>query len=233
MSAAAQADTMPAPTEVNENSCPGRQNLPGAAPGAVVPPADPRERRAAGAAPEPDLLMPSGAAQPGLAAPEPPAGQELAVNAGPLSSPVGAVEAVRRAIDDAAAGLQRGDGASVSFVLKPDANIQLSLHVSLQQGHLEALAVLEHGDFAALGAEWTRLQSRLAEQGVRLAPLASSPNLSMSFLGGESHRPAQDRQPDHSAPAMEDLNKPAATRTGTSKSAARAKSTAGQREWWA
>jgi hypothetical protein len=233
MSVAPHADTMPAPTEVNDISCPGEQKLPGAAAEIVVPLADERGRRAGEAASGADSVVPSGAAQPGLAAPEPPAGQELAVHTGPSSSQIGAVETVRRAIDDAAAGLQRGDGASVSLVLRPDPNIQLSLHVKLQQGHLEALAVLEHGDFAALGAEWTRLQNRLAEQGVRLAPLAPGLDHSMSFLGGESHGPGHEPPPEHSTPAMEDLNKLAATRTGTSKPAAPNKSSASRREWWA
>ncbi len=224
---------MPAPTQVNEIACPGEQKLPGAAAGGVVPPADERERRAGGAAPEPDLTMPSGAAQPGLGTPEPPAEQELPVHPEPLSPHLGAVEAVRHAIDDAAAGLRRGDGASVSLVLRPDANIQLALHVKFQQGHLEALAVLERGDFAALGAGWTQLQSRLAEQGVRLAPLVPGSDPSMSFLGGEPHRPGQDRQPKHPTPALEDLPNLVATRTGTSKSAARNKSFSTQREWWA
>ncbi|MGA2656937.1 MAG: hypothetical protein ABSH34_05385 [Verrucomicrobiota bacterium] len=224
---------MPAPTEVNEISCPGEQKLPGAAAGVVGPPADQRERRAGGAASEPDPVMPSGAAQPGFAAPQPPAGQELGAHPEPLSPRMGPVEAVRRAIDDAAAGLQRADGASVSLVLRPDPNIQLALHVKLQQGHLEALAVLEHGDFAKLGAEWTQLQNRLAEQGVRLAPLVPGSDHSRSFLGGESHCPGQEPQPEHSTPAMKDLNKPAATRSGTSKSPARNNSFSGQREWWA
>jgi hypothetical protein len=107
------------------------------------------------------------------------------------------------------------------------------LHVKLQQGHLEALAILEHGDFATLGAGWTQLQSRLAEQGVRLAPLVPSSDHSMSFLGGESPRPGQNRQPEDSAPPMKDLNKLVATRTGTSKSPARNNSFSSQREWWA
>jgi hypothetical protein len=107
------------------------------------------------------------------------------------------------------------------------------LHVKLQQGHLEALAVLEHGDFGTLGAGWTQLQNRLAEQGVRLAPLVPSSDHSMSFLGGESHRPGQNRQPEHPTPPMKDLNKLVATRTGTPKSPARNNSFSSQREWWA
>jgi hypothetical protein len=107
------------------------------------------------------------------------------------------------------------------------------LHVKFQQGRLEALAVLEHGDFAKLGAEWTQLQTRLAEQGVRLAPLVPGPDHSMSLLGGESHRPDQEPQPERSTPAMKGIHKPAATRTGTSKSPTRNNSFSGQREWWA
>ena len=233
MSAAPHADAMSAPTEVNDISCPGEQKLPGTAADVVVPAAGERERRAGGEASEPDSIMPSGAAQPGLATPEPSAGQEMAARSESLCSQRGAVEAVRHAIDNAAAGLQRGDGASVSLVLRPGSNIQLSLHVKLQQGHLEALAVLEHGDFAALGAEWTGLQNRLAEQGVRLAPLAPGPEHSMSFLGGESHGARQEREPENSTPAIEDLDKLAATRTVTSMSAARNKSSSSQREWWA
>jgi hypothetical protein len=44
------------------------------------------------------------------------------------------------------------------------------LHVKLQQGHLEALAVLEHGDFAALGAEWRQSLAALGRTVSRSAP---------------------------------------------------------------
>jgi hypothetical protein len=140
---------------------------------------------------------------------------------------------VRRAIDSATVGLERAEAASVRLVLRPDANTQLALHIKWQQGHFEALAVVERGDFAALGAEWTQLQSRLAEQGVRLAPLVSSLDYPGSFLGGESSSARQERQSEQNLPAVEELNELPSGRRGTSKAGHANRSSGSQREWWA
>jgi len=233
MSSAAQTTAMPAPTEVNEITCPGEQKLPGAGAEISAPGAEQRERGEGGAGAGEDSSLSAGAVQPGSPAPTAQAGPELAAHTEPLTSGIGAVEAVRRAVEDAAAGLERGNGGSVSLVLNPDPHTQLSLSVKLQQGHIEALAVLEHGDLGALGAQWSQLQGRLAEQGVRLAPLVPGTAHSMSLLGGESGSARQERHSEDAAPTRESSNQPPLVRMGVPGSAARNKSLSSQREWWA
>jgi hypothetical protein len=232
MSAAIQAGTMPASTELNEIACPDEQKLPGSDAAVTVAAADSRERKTGGVVSDASAVTPSSQGQPGFVSAA--AGEAPAGRAEPSVSHAGAAaEAVRRAIDTAAAGLGRADGGSVSLILRPDPNTQLALHVKLQQGHIEALAVVEHGDIAALGAGWTHLQSRLAEQGVRLAPLVPGSEHSTSLLGGDSHRPGQERQPEPPAPATPEFNRPVTVRTAAPAPAARSQAPAGQREWWA
>lgn len=148
---------------------------------------------------------------------------------GETASPSGAVEAVHRAIENATMGLERMGAASVSMVLKPDADTQLAVHLKWQQGHFEALAVLERGDFSALGAEWSRLQHRLAEQGVRLAPLVSS--MEQSALSSGGHSPSPKQQSETAPPAKQTA--PSTARTPVRKSGGRTVSAANGREWWA
>ncbi len=231
MSAAPQAATMPASIEVNEITAPEEQKMPGTDAAVVAAPVDPRERKTAGAASETDPVTSSAQAEPGMATVSATQGPAAHTEASPPRTE--AAEAVHRAIDSAAAGLGRAEGGSVSVILRPDANTQLALHVKVQQGHIEALAVVEHGDFTALGADWTRLQSRLAEQGVRLAPLVPASDHSTSLLGGGSHRSGQERQPERPAPATRELNPPAASRTQSPTPAVRRAPAAGHREWWA
>jgi hypothetical protein len=234
MSAAIQAGTMPASTELNEIACPDQQKLPGSDAAVTVAAADSRERKIGGVVSEAAAVTPSGPGQPGFVSAGAEAGEAPVGRADPSVSHAGAAaEAVRRAIDTAAAGLGRAEGGSVSLILRPDPNTQLALHVKLEQGHIEALAVVEHGDLAALGAGWTHLQSRLAEQGVRLAPLVPGSEHSTSLLGGGSHRPGQERQPEPSAPATPEFNRPVTVRAAAPAPAAGSQSTAGQREWWA
>ncbi|MGA2863785.1 MAG: hypothetical protein ABSF95_04795 [Verrucomicrobiota bacterium] len=224
---------MLAPREVNENACQAEQNLPVSVAGSELPQGAGRERKAGEAAWEPAAAMPSGGGEAALAVPGHSAGHELTAQAEPLRPHAGAADAVRHAIDSARVGLERAEAASVRLVLRPDANTQLALHIKWQQGHFEALAVVERGDFAALGAGWTQLQSRLAEQGVRLAPLVSSLEYSRSFLGGQSSSARQERSSEQDLPGVEELKELPSSRRGTSQPGRRNRSSGSQREWWA
>lgn len=225
---------MPASTELNEIACPDEQKLPAADAAVIVAAADPRLRKAAGAVSDADAVTGSGPAQPGFVSSGAPAEPAPAARTEPAASRAdAATEAVRRAIEIAAPGLNRPEGGSVSLILRPDPNTELALHVKVQQGRIEALAVVERGDVAALGAGWTHLQSRLAEQGVRLAPLVPGSEHSMSFLGSGSHRPGQERQPAPSAPATPEFKRLPAVHAAAPKPLTRSPSTSGQREWWA
>jgi hypothetical protein len=105
----------------------------------------------------------------------------------------------------------------------------MTLHVQLQGGHGEALAVLERGDFTALGAGWAQLQNRLAEHGIRLAPLALGADHSGGFAGQQftSARGGQDQS------ASDELSLPTLSQPQTSGSGLSSVRTTNASEWWA
>lgn len=137
--------------------------------------------------------------------------------------------ALHRAIENTTLSLHRMEATSVSMVLKPDANTQVALHVKWQQGRFEALAVLERGDLATVGAHWSQLQNRLAEQGVRLAPLVASTQHSASFAGNHFSSPKHNPQP---APAGQ-APAPNLSRPKAAKPTPRVAAAGNGREWWA
>jgi hypothetical protein len=89
------------------------------------------------------------------------------------------------------------ENLSMSGVLKRDGDTQLSLQMKLQRGKFEVLAVLERGKSTTPDADWARLQFRLAEHGVRMAPLISSSNRVSWYAAGSF--PASDRKLDEPA----------------------------------
>ena len=121
------------------------------------------------------------------------------------------------------------DASSLSLVLTPDGNTQLALHVEVQQGRFEVRAVLERGDFAALGAEWAQLQNRLAEQGVRLAPLVSGAGAGNAFAG----EPSFSQQRGREEMPFGELPIPALAKAEARKSGARTVVATNGRAWWA
>jgi hypothetical protein len=228
MSAALQVETMQSTQEVNEDSAQAGQKLP------VVPaafaasqPAG-QEHKAGSTVAEsagPAPTAPAAAISP-LNAHQ--AGSQPTISADSSETPATASNPLHRSIENLVVGMQRQDAGSMSVVLAPDRNTQLSLHVQMQHGQLEARAVLERGDFAALKSEWSQLQSRLASHGVRLAPLTSGSGGTASSPGGNpsSHRQDREASPSMaSSAAIPGKNQP--RRPG-----ARTLPTNG-REWWA
>lgn len=67
--------------------------------------------------------------------------------------------------------LRRSDAQSVSMVLRPDRDTELSVWLSQRDGRMEAEIRCERGDFAGLNGQWRQLQEVLADQHVRLLPL--------------------------------------------------------------
>jgi hypothetical protein len=145
------------------------------------------------------------------------------------SAPPTPGQAVGRAVENAAVGLQHANATSLAVVLKPDANTEISLHLKLQHGHFEAFAVLERGDFRSLHSEWAQLQGRLADQGIRLAPLVSNLPRTATFAGGQFSSPKQQRDDTPSADFPGSRIKLSPTRKS---GAPIVRSTTG-REWWA
>jgi hypothetical protein len=66
-------------------------------------------------------------------------------------------------------------------VIKPEAGLQLSLHLQQHGGGVEVQAVLDRGNFGLLNRHWPELQQQLELRGVRVAPLA---NAEPTFGGG-------------------------------------------------
>ena len=227
--AAQQTGTMEATHEMNETACLAEQNMPclPAAIEAAAPAGRERKTRTQGV----DYLagFPAGAAEIALALADQSPRRELSTYADVATPQTVGVEGVRRAIENAAVTLRRMDASSMSLVLTPDGNTQLALHVELQQGRFEVRAVLERGDFSALGAEWSQLQNRLAEQGVRLAPLVSGPGAGNAFAGGSSFSGQRGREEMLSG----ELPMPALGKTEARKSGARTVNATNGRAWWA
>jgi hypothetical protein len=148
------------------------------------------------------------------------------------ASKTGAIEAVHRALDNATLGLDRTGAGSLMVMVRPDAQTELALHVSWKQDHYEATAVVERGDFAALGAEWTHLRQRLADQGVSLGPLVSASEYA-STGGRESfsgrREPSEEREQLEASRPAEMARPVIAQRPSDSRPA----SAVPGREWWA
>jgi hypothetical protein len=227
--AAQHTGTMQATCEMNENAGLAEQNLPCLP--AAIEAAGPAGRERKARTNDGDRLagLPSGAAETALALADQPSRRDLGAYAEAAAPPAAGAEGVRRAIENAALGLRRMDASSLSLVLTPDNNTQLALHVELHQGRLEVRAVLERGDFAALGAEWSQLQNRLAEQGVRLSPLAAGAGAGNAFAGDSSF----SRQRGREEMPFRELPIPALAEAETRKSGARTAVASTGRAWWA
>jgi hypothetical protein len=154
------------------------------------------------------------------------AGSSLTASIGASAAQAAPADAAHRSVENAIAGFQRAAGGAVSMVLSPDQNTQLLLHVKMQQGHLQAQVVVQRGDFTTLRGDWGQLQGKLAGQGVRLAPLASSSGNSPTFTGGNHSAAQRERE----VPSAE---MPVPDNTPARASGARSIPTANGREWWA
>ena len=87
---------------------------------------------------------------------------------------------------------------TMSVVLKPSADTELSLQLRQRDGVVEAQAVLAQGDFRFLNQHWADLQARLELQGVKLAPLGGETNFNSD--GGNFSRqsaPERDEAAEH------------------------------------
>ncbi|MBI3876006.1 MAG: hypothetical protein HY300_08635 [Verrucomicrobia bacterium] len=102
----------------------------------------------------------------------------------------------------------RKSGATLSVVLRPDANTELFLQLARRNGQLEATVRCERGDAALLGTHWNQLQESLAKQNVRLAPMqdASSPDFRGRNDSSSSRQPGADNPPQERSRGPESLD---------------------------
>jgi hypothetical protein len=229
ISAAYPLSAMQLTPQMNENSGLAEQVLPTLS--AILSSEKPGDRRRpAEAAPSPhnlDLWASGTEAAMTLATQAP--DRDLTVEKQPGFPSITHAQALERSIQTASLELRRTDAASLSMVLRPDANLQLTLHLKWQQGHLEARVVVEHGDGSALASDWGQLQQRLTEQGVRLAPLLSNSQTATNF--GREHHPFE-RQEHSPGPRSENPNL-TQSKTPSRRSASKPAPTSDASEWWA
>ena len=86
---------------------------------------------------------------------------------------------------------------SMSVVLKPDANTEVYLHLTLHQGSVDVETQLKRGDLAGLQSQWGQVQEAMARQGVRVGPLqgADTPGFSDLNSGGSSAGSGREQHP--------------------------------------
>lgn len=108
--------------------------------------------------------------------------------------------------------LRQTGAAEMSVVLRPDAETQISLRLSLGgSGEVLVQARCEEGDAQALAANWGEIRHSLAQQGVRLGALEFSPGRSHDTFQPHagSGGPSPDGQPSshrHGSPWRETLD---------------------------
>jgi hypothetical protein len=111
------------------------------------------------------------------------------------------VERLQRTFGDEVVRVKHNSEKSVSVVLRPQPGVQVTLHLELLQGRVQASAELQEGSWAALSSDWANLQKRLEDQGISLAPLEASVGAGTdSYQQGQ--RPAPQMTAFENAPSI-------------------------------
>ena len=119
-------------------------------------------------------------------------------------------------------------------VLRPDADTELTLHFQIQNGNVNAVAQCPPGDFSAFNAQWSELQHRMADQGVRLAALEPTAGGLTSFMNGDRQPPSGGHSRSSDAFAVPECSLTApARRTRSPNRTVRAVLVNGEWECWA
>ena len=117
----------------------------------------------------------------------------------------GTLEQIQLKIGNCAVELKRFKADSMSVVLKPDAQTEVCLNLTLQHGVVEVETQFKRGNFGALNAQWDQLQKALSSQGIRVGPLketVSSPSgfESAGTFSDSQGQPHGSRQPREATP---------------------------------
>ncbi|HTI70341.1 MAG TPA: hypothetical protein VMF06_10255 [Candidatus Limnocylindria bacterium] len=95
--------------------------------------------------------------------------------------------------------------ASLTAVLRPDAQTELHLQLRFDRNGIEATCHCEKGDMASLAAGWSDLQQQLGQQGVRLMPIqaaAASSNTSNGWFQGSGGHDSPNREAREELPVF-------------------------------
>jgi hypothetical protein len=80
----------------------------------------------------------------------------------------------------------------LTVVLKPGAGTQISLELRQNGDGIQAQAALQQGDYHHLNQNWSDLQQRLDQRGIRLGPLVDQGSFGN---GGNEQSKPQSNQP--------------------------------------
>jgi hypothetical protein len=94
----------------------------------------------------------------------------------PASISLQSLERTQELISLHSVQLRASENDSLQVVIKPGADLHLSLNLQMRDGKVEVQALLHHGDFNSLSRHWEELQQQLETRGVRLAPLSDDRN---------------------------------------------------------
>jgi len=103
------------------------------------------------------------------------------------------LEKLHAAVSDCTLVLKQSNAQSISVVIKPDSQTQLTLHLRVREGQVEAAAEMQKGDPAAFDGGWKELQTRLERQGIQLSALDA--HSTSDFLSGGRHQSHSRHQP--------------------------------------
>ncbi len=82
-----------------------------------------------------------------------------------------ALERTHELVASHAMRLENVDRDTLTVVLKPGAGTQISLELRQNSDGIQAQAALQQGDYQHLNQNWSDLQQRLDQRGIRLGPL--------------------------------------------------------------
>jgi hypothetical protein len=136
-----------------------------------------------------------------------------------------ALERTHELVASHAMRLENVDRDTLTVVLKPGAGTQISLELRQNSDGIQAQAALQQGDYQHLNQNWSDLQQRLDQRGIRLGPLLDQGSFGN---GGNEQSKPQSNQPAESVAGSEF----AGVRTSAKMNpAVRAKAAAGWETW--
>jgi hypothetical protein len=122
--------------------------------------------------------------------------KELSIGA-PNSDPrLDSLEKTHELVALHALRLSRSNHEELRIVIEPGSGTRLSLELRLNNGAVEAQAVLHHGDYEFLNQHWAELQQRLEPRGVHLSALETS---SFSLADQRNSQQPHDNSADGSS----------------------------------
>jgi hypothetical protein len=136
-----------------------------------------------------------------------------------------ALERTHELVASHAMRLENADSDTLTVVLKPEAGTRISLELRQNSEGIQAQAALQQGDYQHLNQNWSDLQQRLDQRGIRLGPLLDQGSFGNS--SNEQSKP-QSNQPAEAFAGSEF----AGVRTSAKMNpAVRAKTAAGWETW--